>query len=277
MEQNTFKSLLSRLSFDNILPAFKAIYQKLNQKLRPDLFEQTDWNIYRDIYQDLRTREADTSQYSILIFERWEDASYPGSNCCVGYEVGDNYDYRAIGGYPFLSEILGMEITISNGITLTPQELAAGLLWEITYAQRNGLADLDTEHLTFGYLLSRFSFDDILPDFKHLYQKNALDSFRNADWEAYRKVYQNLQSHEISETRYVLYLASRWEGCSPMIDMNCSVYDKDADEIFQPMATYDSWSEILGMKIIIEHDIIITPQELTAGLFWEITYYGRMS
>lgn len=273
MEQNTFKSLSSRLSFDNIFPAFKAIYQKL----RPDLFEQTDWNIYQDIYQDLRTHEADTSQYFILIFERWEDTSCPGSNCCVGYEDGDNYDYRAIGGYPFLSEILGMEITISNGITLTPQELAAGLLWEITYAQRNGLADLDTEHLTFGYLLSRFSFDDILPDFKHLYQKNALDSFRNADWEAYRKVYQNLQSHEISETRYVLYLASRWEGCSPMIDMNCSVYDKDADEIFQPMATYDSWSEILGMKIIIEHDIIITPQELTAGLFWEITYYGRMS
>lgn len=77
MEQNTFKSLLSRLSFDNILPAFKAIYQKL----RPDLFEQTDWNIYRDIYQDLRTREADTSQYFILIFERWEDTSCPGSNC----------------------------------------------------------------------------------------------------------------------------------------------------------------------------------------------------
>lgn len=273
MEQNTFKSLLSRLSFDNILPAFKAIYQKL----RPDLFEQTDWNIYRDIYQDLRTREADTSQYSILIFERWEDASYPGSNCCVGYEEGDNYDYRAIGGYPFLSEILGMEITISNGITLTPQELAAGLLWEITYAQRNGLADLDTEHLTFKYLLTRFSFDDILPDFKHLYQRNASDSFLKTDWEKYRTVYQNLQNREISETRYVLYLASRWEGCSPMIDMNCSVYDKDADEIFQPMATYASWPEILGMKIIIEHDVIITPQELTAGLFWEITYYGRMS
>ena len=244
MEQNTFKSLLSRLSFDNILPAFKAIYQKL----RPDLFEQTDWNIYRDIYQDLRTREADTSQYSILIFERWEDTSCPGSNCCVGYEDGDNYDYRAIGGYPFLSEILGMEITISNGITLTPQELAAGLLWEITYAQRNGLAD-----------------------------KNAPDSYQRMNWEVYRKVYQNLQSHGVSESRYIIYLASRWERCSPMIDMNCSVYDKDADEIFQPMATYDSWSEILGMKIIIEHDIIITPQELTAGLFWEITYYGRMS
>lgn len=116
MEQNTFKSLSSRLSFDNILPAFKAIFQKL----RPDLFEQADWNIYQDIYQDLRTREADTSQYSILIFERWEDASSPGSNCCVGYEDGKAYDYRTIGGYPFLSELLGMEITISNDITFTP-------------------------------------------------------------------------------------------------------------------------------------------------------------
>lgn len=273
MEQNTFKSLSSQLSFDNILPEFKTIFRKL----RPDLFEQADWSIYRDIYQELRTREADTSQYSILIFERWEDASDPGSNCCVGYEDGDNYDYWAIGGYPFLSELLGMEITISNDITLTPQELAAGLLWEITYAQRNGLADLDTEHLTFKYLLTRFSFDDILFDFKHLYQKNAPEAYQKTNWEAYRNVYQNLQKVETSDSRYVLYLASRWEGCSPMIDMNCSVYDKDADEILQPMATYASWPEILGMKIIIEHDIIITPQELTAGLFWEITYYGRMS
>lgn len=273
MNQNTLKSLSSKLSFDDILPEFKVIFQKL----RPDLFEQANWNIYREVYQSLRTNEVDTSQYSILIFERWEDASYPGSNCCVGYEDGDNYDYRAIGGYPFLSEILGMEITICNGITLTPQELAAGLLWEITYARRNGLTDLDTEHLTFGYLLSRFSFDDILPDFKHLYQKNAPDSFRNADWEAYRKVYHNLQNYEISESRYIIYLATRWEGCSPMIDMNCSVYDKDVDEIFQPMATYSPLSEILDMDITIEHDIIITPQELTAGLFWEITYYGRMS
>ena len=87
----------------------------------------------------------------------------------MGYEDGDDYDYRAIGGYHSLSEILGMEIMISDGITLTPQELAAGLLWEISYAKRNGLADLDTEHLTFRYLLTRFNFDDILPDFKYLY------------------------------------------------------------------------------------------------------------
>lgn len=271
MEQNTFKSLSIRFCFDDILPEFKAIFQKL----RSDLFEQADWNIYRDAYQDLRTHEVDASKYSILIFERWEDASSPGSNCCVGYEDGKAYDYRTIGGYPFLSELLGMEITISNDITFTPQELAAGLLWEITYAKRNGLADIDTEHLTFKYLLTRFNFDDILPDFKHLYQKNAPDSYQRMNWEVYGKVYQNLQSHGVSESRYIIYLASRWERCSPMIDMNCSVYDKNTDEVFQPMATYAPISEILGMNITIEHDIIITPQELTAGLFWEITYYGQ--
>ena len=41
------------------------------------------------------------------------------------------------------------------------------------------------------------------------------------------------------------------------------------------MATYPKWSEILGMRIIIEYDIIIRPQELIAGLLWEITYYGE--
>lgn len=65
LEQNAFKPLLSRLEFDDILPEFKVIFQKQ----RPDLFEQVDWNIYRDIYQALRTREVATSKYSILISE----------------------------------------------------------------------------------------------------------------------------------------------------------------------------------------------------------------
>lgn len=197
--------LLSRLEFDDILPEFKVIFQKQ----RPDLFEQADWNIYRDIYQALRTREVATSKYSILISEHWVDASYPGSNFCVGHDDGDHDDYQAIGGYHSLPEILGMEITIYNGITLTPQELSAGLLLEITYAQRNGLANLDTEHPTFRYLLTRFNFDDILSDFKHLYQTNAPGSFQKADWETYRKVYQNLQGYEASESRHIIYLASR--------------------------------------------------------------------
>lgn len=57
MEQLTFKSLLTRFCFDNILPEYKT----LCQKLRSDLLEQTDWNIYRDIYQDLRIRKEKSS------------------------------------------------------------------------------------------------------------------------------------------------------------------------------------------------------------------------
>ena len=68
MKQDTFKSLSSRCCFDDILPEFKAIFLKL----RPDLFEQAYWNIYRDIYQALRTHEITVSKYSIRIFECWE-------------------------------------------------------------------------------------------------------------------------------------------------------------------------------------------------------------
>ena len=69
---------------------------------------------------------------------------------------------------------------------------------------------------------------------------------------------------------------SRWEGCSPMIDMNCSVYDpKDEDSDYYPVASYSPWSALLGMDIHIDEDVTITLQELTAGLLWEITYYGE--
>ena len=273
MEQLTFKSLLARFSFDDILPEFKALYQKL----RSDLFEQTDWDIYRDIYQDLRTRKEKEgkSKYAIQINERWGESQIAGSNCCLFYEDGNDYDYRGIGSYPYLSEILGMKINIYSNVALSLKELIAGLLWEITYDKRNGLTDVDLEHLTFKYLLTRFSFDDILSDFKTLYQRNAPKSFLKANWEAYRKVYLFLQQLKLSESKYCIYLASRWEGCSPLIDMNCSIYDKKRDEICQPMVTYPRWSEILGMRIIIEYNIIIRPQELTAGLLWEITYYGE--
>ncbi len=273
MEQLTFKSLLTRFSFDDILPEFKALYRKI----RPDLFEQTDWDIYRDVYQDLQTRKEkeSKSKYAIQISKRWEDSQFIGSNCYLYYEGGDDYDYRGIGGYPCLSEILDMRINIDSNVALSLEELTAGLLWEVTYVQRNGLSDVNMEQLTFKYLLTHFSFDDILSDFKTLYQKNEPESFLKTDWEAYRKVYQHLQQIDSSESKYCIYLASRWEGCSPLIDMNCSIYNKNRNEICQPMATYHKWSEILGMRIIIEYDIIIRPQELTAGLLWEITYYGE--
>ena len=123
------------------------------------------------------------------------------------------------------------------------------------------------EQLTFKSLLTQFSFDDILPEFKALYQRNQPKQAQHANWEAYRSVYQKLQTHDVSESQYAIYLVSRWEGCSPMIDMNCSIYNpKDEDSDYYPVASYSPWSALLGT---------ITLQELTAGLLWEITYYGE--
>ena len=41
------------------------------------------------------------------------------------------------------------------------------------------------------------------------------------------------------------------------------------------MACHPSWRETVGMEVtLLEDDIELTPQELAAGLFWEITYFG---
>lgn len=91
MEQLTFKSLLTRFSFDDILPEFKALYRKI----RPDLFEQTDWDIYRDVYKDLQIckEKEGKSKYAIQISERWDELQFIGLNCCLYYEEGNDYDY----------------------------------------------------------------------------------------------------------------------------------------------------------------------------------------
>lgn len=75
------------------------------------------------------------------------------------------------------------------------------------------------EQLTFKHLLTRFSFDDILTDFKTLYQINAPESFQETDWETYRKIYQRLQELDVAQSDYVVYLSSRWEGVSPLIEI----------------------------------------------------------
>ena len=57
------------------------------------------------------------------------------------------------------------------------------------------------EQLTFKSLLIRFGFDDILPEFKALYQRNQPKQAQHANWEAYRSVYAefNLQMQQNSD------------------------------------------------------------------------------
>ncbi len=125
---------------------------------------------------------------------------------------------------------------------------------------------------TFQSLLAQYSFDEILPAFKALYTYNEPRQAERMNWEGYRKIYQSLLNLPETKTTLHIRLSSRWESRIPMIDMNCAVFDKKIS--YGPVATYFSWSELLGMRVYKKKDVEISLPELVAGLLWEITYYG---
>ncbi len=128
--------------------------------------------------------------------------------------------------------------------------------------------------MTFKELFSQFSFTEISPAFLKLWQINEPKLVRQLDLYKWERIYQKVQALEVKASSYYICLGWRWETCSPMIDMNCSVYDKADNHLDCPVACHPSWSEIAGMEVVVEKDVVITPQELVAGLLWEITYFG---
>ena len=128
--------------------------------------------------------------------------------------------------------------------------------------------------MNFKCLLELYSFDDIFPDFINLWRFNAPQIAEGLNKDGWRIIYQAIQSLNVKSSDYYIQLLCRWESCSPMIDMNCSVYAKVDNQLICPMSSFPSWEEIIGMGIVIDEDVLITLEELTAGLLWEITYYG---
>lgn len=128
--------------------------------------------------------------------------------------------------------------------------------------------------MNFKNLLEQYSFEDIFPDFMELWKINAPELAERLDKDGWKRIYQNIQSLNVNPSDYYIRLVCRWERCTPMLDMNCSVYSKSDHQLVCPIAAYSLWTEILEMDIQIDDDVEITAQELTAGLLWEITYYG---
>ena len=128
--------------------------------------------------------------------------------------------------------------------------------------------------MTFKDLLLQYSFEEIKSSFVTLWKFNAPQQAGHLDFIKWTRIYQNIQAVHPSPTNGYIRLSVRWESCTPMIDMNCVVYSKKDNRLICPMACYPSWSEIAGMEIRIDKDVEISPQELAAGLLWEITYYG---
>ena len=109
--------------------------------------------------------------------------------------------------------------------------------------------------MTFKELFSQFSFAEIRPAFLNLWQTNEPKLVEHLDLDKWERIYQNVQALEAKSSQYYIRLGYRWETCSPMIDMNCSVYDKVDNHLDCPMACYPLWSEIAGMEVVVEKDI----------------------
>ena len=138
-----------------------------------------------------------------------------------------------------------------------------------------GLLKLKTGIMTFKDLLAQYAFAEIRQPFMRLWQTNEPKLAARLDLDKWEKIYQKVQALEPIPSDYYIGIVSRWERCSPMIDMNCSVYAKSDGWRDGPVACHPSWRKIVGMEVtLLEDDIELTPQELAAGLFWEITYFG---
>ena len=128
--------------------------------------------------------------------------------------------------------------------------------------------------MTFKELFSQFCFAEIKPAFLELWQTNEPKQAGQLDMEKWERIYQKVQALEAKASTNYIRLGWRWETCSPMVDMNCSVYGKADNHLECPVACYPSWPEIAGMEVVVEKGVVVTPQELVAGLLWEITYFG---
>ena len=128
--------------------------------------------------------------------------------------------------------------------------------------------------MTFKTLLEQYSFDEIAPAFKALWQWNAPKQAARLQLEDWRRIYQSLKETKTTPSHYYIRLGCRWESCTPMIDMNCAVYAKEDNALCYPLSNHSHWAESVGMEIVVAEGVRITPKELAAGLLWEITYYG---
>ena len=100
--------------------------------------------------------------------------------------------------------------------------------------------------MTFKELFSQFSFAEIRSAFLNLWQTNEPKLVGHLDLDKWERIYQNVQVLDAEASQYYIRLGYRWETCSPMIDMNCSVYDKADNHLDCPMACYPSWNSWYG-------------------------------
>ena len=120
-------------------------------------------------------------------------------------------------------------------------------------------------------IFKRNDFESVIPHLNHLFEVNSKHSMSAEFVEVCRGIY-NYQANECETkpTDWYIRLASRWEWTCPFIDMNCSIRGKKGFRY--TVAGQEDMKEVLGMEVKVDDDVEISEVELSAGLFWEMTY-----
>lgn len=83
--------------------------------------------------------------------------------------------------------------------------------------------------------------------------------------------YAELKQLTAQHTTKTIRIAFRWEGMSPLIDCNASVWDEEAKNMI-PLSLYQPLEKLLSMQIFIDESVQLDEIELLAGILCDITY-----
>ena len=135
-----------------------------------------------------------------------------------------------------------------------------------------GELQIDSSNMKIIDLFRKHSFEEIKPSFNQLFAVNSGYQLTNEACLKWAAIYERWANSTPIGSVFHVYLAFRWEFCSPNVDMNCTVCDQE-NNILHPLAMHENNEEALGMDVVVEDDVDINELDLTAGLFWEMTYY----
>ena len=129
----TYSELLHKIPFEDVVPHMTFIRGNRDIILRE----------YSELYIRLQSVKPKASDRYIVVAGRWEGTSPEIDMICT---VRDRYDksWCILGRYTYLNELMGMDVDVEEDVTLSEQELLAGLPWELSKCH---LDDNDTEHL----------------------------------------------------------------------------------------------------------------------------------
>lgn len=120
---------------------------------------------------------------------------------------------------------------------------------------------------SFRDLANQYEFDAVSPYILQLFGDAPIDELK--------ELYCKLKVCGTYATDKSIRIASRWEGCYPMIDMNACVLNEQR-VIVSPVAHCDSsLQELVNMDIYVDEEVQISENEVLAGLLLDmLTHEG---